>query len=130
MNQETEIWKKYMETWMLPLPYTDKDGVKKSIGYQGNLKPILMWGFTFPYEQKDFVISTLGFTDETSNIGWLHKSPHLAILRKALKLKPIGEFKKVQPKYIGKEFVQFMPIGIREDEIEHKFPNGVIREFV
>ena len=40
MNEQVEKWKKYMETWMAPLPYTDKDGNKKSIGYQLNLKPI------------------------------------------------------------------------------------------
>ena len=130
MNEQVEKWKKYLETWMLPLPYTDKDGKNKVIGYQLNLKPIQLWGLTFPYQQRDFVLSTLGFADETSNIGWLHGSPQLAILRKLLKAKPIGPYNKVDPKYIGKEFVQLMPIGLREDEREHKFPDGIVREFL
>ena len=130
MNEQVEKWKKYMETWMLPYPYIDPKGNKKSIWYQCNLKPIQLWGLTFPHEQKDLVISSLGFADETSNIGWLHGSPQLSILRKLLKVKPIGSYNKVQPRYIGKEFVQLMPIGIREDEREHKYPDGMVREFL
>lgn len=129
MNEQTEKWKKYIETWFVPMPYTDKDGKKKSIGYQLNLKPVLLWGLTFPRDQKDLIISSFGFTDETSNIGWLHKSPYLSILRKLLKVKPIGEYNKVAPRYIGKEFVQFMPIGIRED-MDKTFKDGTTREFV
>ena len=128
MNEQTEKWKKYIETWMAPLPYTDKDGKKCSIGYQLNLKPILLWGLTFPKDQKDLIMSSFAFADETSNIGWIHGSPQLAILRKLLKAKPIGDYKKVTPRYIGSEFVQFMPIGIREDLQNKKFPDGSIRE--
>ena len=126
MNEQTEKWKKYMETWFLPLPYT-QNGVKKTIGYQLNLKPVLLWGLTFPKDQKDIVLSSLQFTDETSNVGWLHKSPYMAILRKLLKVQPIPEFKKVEPKYIGKEVVQLTPIGIKED-IDKEFPDGIVRE--
>ena len=129
MNEQVEKWKKYIETWLLPLPYTDKDGNKKTIGYQLNLKPVQLWGLTFPRDQKDFILSSFGFTDKTSNIGWLHGSPHLAILRKLLKVKPIGEYNKVQPKYIGKEVVQFMPIGIREDQ-DKTYDDGSSREAV
>ena len=130
MNQEVEKWKKYLETWMLPLPYVDKDGNKKVYGYQCNLKPIQLWGLTFPYAQKDFVLSSLNMADETSNIGWLHNLGATSMLRKALKCEPIGEFKKIQPHYIAKEFVQLMPIGIREDERKHKYPDGSVREFL
>lgn len=127
MNEEVEKWKKYLETWMLPLPYTE-NGVKKVANYQCNLKPIQLWGLTFPREQKDFVLSSLAMADKTSNIGWLHN--YLYPVRKILKAKPIGEFNKVNPKYIGKEFVQLLPIGIREDLQDKKFPNGIIREFL
>ena len=127
MNEQTEKWKKYIETWMVPFPYTDKDGKKQSIGYQLNLKPVLLWGLTFPKDQRDLILSSFGFTDETSNIGWLHKSPYMPILRKLLRVKPIPEFNKVEPRYIGKEFVQFLPIGIREDE-DKTFNDGTTRE--
>ena len=130
MNEQVEKWKKYMETWMLPYPYIDPKGEKKAIWYQCNLKPIQLWGYTFPHEQKDLVLSSLGFADETSNIGWLHSSPQLGILRKLLKCKKIKDHKKVLPYYLGKEFVQLMPIGIRDDELNHKYPNGIIREFL
>ena len=130
MNEQVEKWKKYMECWWLPLPYKDKDGKDGVLGYQCNLKPIQLWGFTFPFAQKDFVLSTLNMADKTSNIGWLHDLGATSMLRKALKAQPIGDYKKVPPYYIGKEFVQLMPIGIREDEREHKFPNGIIREFL
>ena len=125
MNEQTEKWKKYMECWQLPYPYTDKDGNKLSIGYQLNLKPILLWGATFPRDQKDWVLSSMGFTDKTSNIGWLHN--YMYPLRKILRCKPIPQFNKVQPKFIGKEFVQFLPIGIKEDQ-DKTFSDGTIRE--
>ena len=127
MNEQTEKWKKYMETWYLPLPYT-QNGVKKTIGYQLNLKPILLWGLTFPRDQINFVLSSLQFTDETSNVGWLHKSPQMAMLRKLLKVQPIPEFEKVEPKYIGKEVVQLTPIGIRKDIEDKEFEDGIVRE--
>ena len=130
MNEQVEKWKKYLETWFLPLPYKDKDGKSHSVSYQLNLKPVNLWGLTFPYQQRDLVLSTLGFADETSNIGWLHKSPQLSILRKLLRLQPIPKYEKFPPRYIGKEFVQTFPIGIKEDEKEHKFPDGTVREFV
>ena len=127
MNEQVEKWKKYMETWMMPLPYK-QNGKESHIWYQGNLKPIQLWSYTFPREQKDFVLSTLAFADKTSNIGWLQK--YMYPFRRLLKCQPLGEFKKVDPRYIGREFVQFLPIGIREDLQDKKFPGGITREFV
>ena len=127
MNEQVDKWKKYMETWMMPLPYK-QNGEEKNIWYQGNLKPIQLWSYTFPRAQKDFVLSTLAFADKTSNIGWLNKYTYP--LRKLLKCEPIGEFKKVDPRYVAKEFVQLLPIGIREDLQDKEFPDGVTREFV
>lgn len=119
MNEQVEKWKKHMETLYLPLPIKDKDGKVVNIGYQCNLKPIQLWGYTFPREQQDLVLSSLNMADETSNIGWLHNLTHTTLLRKALKCEPIPKFNKVTPKYLGKEFVQLMPIGIKEDEYRY-----------
>ena len=109
------------------MPYKQK-WKESHIWYQGNLKPIQLWSYTFPREQKDFVLSTLAFADKTSNIGWLQK--YMYPFRRLLKCQPLGEFKKVDPRYIGREFVQFLPIGIREDLQDKEFPGGITREFV
>ena len=127
MNEQVEKWKKYIETWMSPYPFVDKERNKGNQGYQLNLKPIQLWGLTFPRDQKDLIFSSFGFTDKTSNIGWLHN--YMYPLRKLLRCKPIPEYKKVSPKYIGKEFVQFLPIGIKGDE-DRTWADGSIREFL
>ena len=118
-NTEVKRMIMWLETWMHPFPIIDEKGKKMMLSNQGGLKPIQLWSYTYPKEEKELVLSTMGFAGEGSNIGWLQGLSQMGILRKALKLKPIPEFKKVDTKYIAKEFVQLMPIGIKED-LENK----------
>jgi len=131
INEQVEKWKKFVESWMLPYPYIDtKDGNKKKvIGYQANLKPIQLWGLTFPHEQRDLVLNSLQLAGKDSNIGFLQK--YTAPLRWALKADRIPEnIPKMAPKYLAKEFVQLMPIGIKDDVKDHLYADGTIREFL
>jgi len=127
MNEKVEKWKKYIETWMHPYPYIDKEGNKKSMNIQGWLDPIQLWGYAFPYEQRDKVLSALQFGVGHDKLG--NYSKFLYPLRKILKCEPIPkDIPKIKPTYIGLENMQLLPIGMRQDIKDAKFPDGTIRE--
>ena len=129
MNEYTEKWKKFMETWMHPYPYIDKDGNKKIINVQGLLDPIQLWGYVFPYGERDKVLNSLDMHDQKHKLG--SYNTFLYPLRKILKCDPIPkDIPKIKPTYIAKDNVQFLPIGIREDVKDTKFPDGTIREMI
>ena len=129
MNECTEKWKKYMETWMHPYPFIDKDGKKQMNYVQGLLDAIQLWGYVFPHEQRDEVLSALNFGVGKDKLGSYSK--YLYPLRKILKCEPIPkDIPELKPRYIGKDNIQFLPIGLREDIKDAKFPDGTIREMI
>lgn len=128
MNEYVDKWKKFMETWMHPYPYIDKDGKKKTINIQGLLDPIQLWGYAFPYGERDKVLTSMNFGigDKLGNY-----SKYLYPLRKILKCKAMpNDIKDIKPTYIARDNIQFMPIGIREDVLNAKFPDGTTREML
>ena len=114
---------------MNPYTFIEKDGKKRRNYVQGLLDPIQRWGYVFPYGQRDEVLSSLNFGRVGDKLGSYSK--YLYPLRKILKCEPIPkDMPDMKPRYIGKDNIQFLPIGLREDIKDAKFPDGTIREMI
>ena len=75
--------------------------------------PFGIYEYVFPKEDKDIVLTTLGFHNPSPKYD-LGKA-RMFILRKILNVSPIPEFKTDQHYLWIKQHVSIIPIGIRED---------------
>lgn len=96
----------------------EKDGKKKAVWVNGQIRelPFGVKEIVFPKEYKDLVLNTMmGNTAPNRGKHHLAYKPILAILRKGLKLEPVGDYNKEQKLLWDLEYVSIMPLGIRED---------------
>lgn len=88
---------------------------------QGALRPIQMWEYVFPKDQLNLVLNTLNIKPKglTQPEGM---NKYAALMRKAMKLKPIPDEIPDTPKIplvsVHAKHIHFFPIGIKEDIIE------------
>lgn len=116
---------KFLETRTLYMPYTDKDGKKMKMPVQAALRPIQLWEYVFPAEEKDKVFTTLN-ADYNPVPNNLKMRTGVAALRKLLGAKKVkkGSFKKDQQLFIPNNlWYSLIPIGYKEDELNFKDPN-------
>ena len=122
---------KWLETRTMSLPYEDKDGNKGIFDLDAQLRPITLWEYIFPEAQKDIFLTTLKF-DELNPPTIKMKAKVLA-LRKALGYDKIPKFDKKYALSMPDEamkYTEITPIGVKYDELRHKFPNGLTHEFI
>jgi len=140
INQQVDLWKKFMETQMFPFPQTplkkDKDGkfIKKEDGtyergetnitrVQGALRPIQLWEYIVPEQSMPEVLAMLNqhkkadLRPGVAQAAWA--------LRKMMGLKPVDQYRveehqdknwyDLTSKYIPTEAVATYLVGIKED---------------
>lgn len=109
----------------LPLPIHDKDGkLKETASIQLLLKPIQLWEVAFPKEQLDIVCNTiLGDNRGRPEKKDQNLNKWLFPLRKIMRAKPIPKYDTTRFLPTGRQNIQIIGIGIREDGV-NKYPNG------
>ena len=75
------------------------------------IMPFGVYEYVFPKEYKDIVLNTFGACEDRYNLGKVK----LFMLRKALKLDKIPEYKSKEKFTWLQENVNIIPLGIRED---------------
>ena len=144
INQQVDIWKKFMETQMFwwkrqPLLKDEKgnyipDGVDENNNpkykrgpeqvtrVQGALRPIQLWEYVLPEESLPELLAAMNLHQvgklrpEVNKVAWL--------LRKTMGAKPMPEFPELKGKnpqeltsrFIPTDAVATYPIGIRYDK--------------
>jgi len=90
-----------------------KDGQEQSIYIQGQVRimPFGVYGYVFPAQDMDMVLTTLRFDQCPYKLSNLI----LKLLRKHLHLEKIPEFKKDKKFLWINENVSIIPIGIKKD---------------
>lgn len=123
-KEEVDCLVDWLRTRSLPMELTDAAGKKSQAIVECQLRPVQLWSYVFPRENKDLVINTLGlpsgnpseFKDGkyTYNIN-----PKLWALRKLLGAKEIEKPKdptnKMFMPYDRWKNVNILGVGIRED---------------
>ncbi len=106
-----------MESQKHLMPMT-KGKKKKGAYIPGQIRelPFGIKEYVFPKEYLDAVLRTLGNSDSGGNQGISFKKLVYPFLRKVLRLKPIPKYEKKGAIYLwGKEFINIILLGIRED---------------
>jgi hypothetical protein len=112
---EVELLIRDMEAQKFLLRMT-KEGEKDKGIYLGGQIRILPFGvmeYVFPKEYRDLVLNTM--CNNTAPNRYNVPKIFRAIFRKALKLKPIPQYKEGERLIWKTEHVSIMPLGIRED---------------
>jgi len=103
--RDMDAQKHYIPMW--------KGKKKKGIWIQSQVRllPFGVYEYIFPKEDMDIVLTTLKFNEVKYDLGIIKTT----LIKKALKVKKIPEFKK-ERKYLWiKDNVNIIPLGIRED---------------
>ena len=131
IKQDVDLFVKFLETRTLRMPFKDKDGKDGVIPIQGALRPIQLWEYVFPENEKDVVLSTLRF-DEPIVPDTLKMKAGVKSLRMALGAKKIPDFKKTSKMFMPDNlWVSIVPIGVKYDKLNHTFKaNGLTHEFL
>jgi len=120
-----------MQCQKFPLPWT-KGEEKGILTMAGNLRllPFGVVDYVFPHEYLDVVLKTLeGGAHDYTYHGWKFKSA-ITMLRKALCLEKIPEYKKDKKLPWQIDNVNCIILGIKRDDINWKDPNGSIHEAI
>jgi len=80
------------------------------------VQPIQFFSIVFPKQCTDVALTTiLGHEPPAPQHAWMEK--FVWIIRKLLHLQPVPKFKTDQEMPIARNALQFIPIGIKEDEL-------------
>ena len=123
---------KFLETRALPMNYLDKEGKKKVLYMQANLQPIQLWSYVFPETEKDSVFTGL-YKNAWNGEGRIGGQAAIAMLRKALGARKMPEFKTDKSIFLPEQSmrnVAITPIGVKDDALDFKDPNGTIHEAI
>lgn len=119
INQNVELWKKFMETQMYPWKrYNSETGKEEISQVQGALRPIQLWEYVVPKESVPEVVTVIKKGDMLNNYWGKGKIKYLLpFIRKMLGAKPLP--KDIQPvptnRYIFCEQMGCEIIGVKED---------------
>lgn len=97
---------------------------------QGALRPIQLWEYIFPEEDKDLVLTTLNFDNPLGQVKNYKMQMCVAGLRKMLQAEKIPEFKKDNHYLWIKKDVDIVPIGVKYDDKFKNFKEVKDGEFV
>ena len=116
IKQDVDEFVKWLETRSLRLPLKDKDGKESVIPLQASLRPVQLWEFVFPENEKDAVLTTLKF-HEKPPADSISMKLKIAALRKMLGAEKIPEF-KTDNRMLMPDFpwVAITALGVRYDE--------------
>ena len=115
---------KQLESLHLPMKAKDREGKPIEYIVQNHLQPIQLWSLVIPKEHTDVMCRTLqlqnqiGFTlpKELKEYATPKRKFSLAVLRKALGLKPVPEWKPEGMRFpIWKNNIHNVGIGVKED---------------
>lgn len=103
------------QKFMLKLTKAGEQDKGVYLAGQVRLLPFGVMEYVFPKEYLDIVLNTMCCNTAPNR----YSVPNIAlkIFRKALKLKPVPEYKKGEHLIWTIENVSIMPLGIREDEV-------------
>ena len=129
IKQDVDLYIKFLETRTMMLPFMEKNGKKMVQPIQGQLRYSIFgtWEYIFPENEKDAVLTTLGFHKPLHPNSKKFKAA-MNFLRMAMGLKKPPEFKTdklmVMPQGL---YVSVIPIGVKYDKIE-TFNKGTDQE--
>lgn len=122
---------RWLATRPMHVPVKDANGKNVVMPVSSQLRPITLWEQIFPENEKDIWLTTLRFQSFGSYSEKMKMS--LLALRKGLGYTRIPKFKTDKKLLMPEESMahtQILPIGVKYDKLNHKFPGGETHEFL
>lgn len=129
IQEDIDKWKMFMQSRWFDLPVITAKGEKTNFKFQSQLRPIEMWEWIFPEEQKDLALTTLKFDLPIMPDTLKMKSGILAF-RKMLGASKIPKFETNSIMLMPTLNIHIIPIGVKYDMKDHKHKNGLTHEFL